>query len=86
MAKSKGFTLVEILIVIAILGILAAVVIPNVIGLMTRSAEMDKDLPGQKELRIEKDNTYSKLTLQRKMAEGERDGKQEEQLHSPLAH
>ena len=49
MNKSSRLTLINILIVIAILAILAAVVIPNVIGLMHRSAEMDKAPAGQVE-------------------------------------
>ena len=37
--SKAGFTLVEILIVVAILGLLAAVVIPNVLGLMSEGEE-----------------------------------------------
>ena len=40
MKKSlRGFTLTEALIVVAILAVLAAIVIPNVVGLMSRSSE-----------------------------------------------
>jgi len=37
--SERGFTLVELLLVVAILGVLAAVVIPNVVGLLGRGEE-----------------------------------------------
>ena len=39
LSKDKGFTLIEILIVLAVMAVLAAVVIPNVAGFLSRGKE-----------------------------------------------
>lgn len=44
MSQNKGFTLVELLIVIAIMGILVAVVVPNVLGMLGRGGEQAYNL------------------------------------------
>ena len=42
-AKKQGFTLVEIMIVVAIIGLLAAVGIPSILNAMEKSQEKAKD-------------------------------------------
>ncbi len=61
--KEGGFTLIEILIVLAVLGILAAVVVPNLTGFLGRSK--DRSYEGDKNVLQAAVNAYYTDTLAR---------------------